>query len=274
MKKILNKKVHKFIDEAGDPNFYGKGGTVIVGQEGVSLCFCLGMVDFKNTNLDEVRILIEKKAQEISNFQYYQNIPSVKKRIAKYGKFIFHAKHDLPEIRKEFFDLIKGIKFSTQVMVGRKIPDLFIKKHNKSENEFYADLLGHLIKDKLKQKLVLNIASRGKTTNDINLNLAIKKAKDRKSNTEDCQIVFNVQPYDEEPLLSIVDYVLWAIQRVFEKGEIRFYEYIFEKFVTIIDLYDLENFNQTNSSGKKQWKNYYNKLNKLTIDNKIDPSSS
>ena len=44
----MKNKIHKFIDEAGDPNFFGKGGVVIIGQEGVSKTFSLGMVSIKN----------------------------------------------------------------------------------------------------------------------------------------------------------------------------------------------------------------------------------
>ena len=32
----------RFLDETGDTTFFGKGRVPILGQEGVSLCFCLG----------------------------------------------------------------------------------------------------------------------------------------------------------------------------------------------------------------------------------------
>ena len=35
---------HRFLDETGDTTFYGKGRKLIVGQDGVSLSFGLGMV--------------------------------------------------------------------------------------------------------------------------------------------------------------------------------------------------------------------------------------
>ena len=38
---------HRFLDEAGDTTFYGKGKVPIIGQDGVSLCFIIGMVKFK-----------------------------------------------------------------------------------------------------------------------------------------------------------------------------------------------------------------------------------
>jgi hypothetical protein len=35
---------HRFIDEVGDTTFFGKGGVTILGQEGVSLAFGIGLV--------------------------------------------------------------------------------------------------------------------------------------------------------------------------------------------------------------------------------------
>ena len=34
MKEAEQKAVYFFVDESGDPNFYGKGGDIIVGKPG------------------------------------------------------------------------------------------------------------------------------------------------------------------------------------------------------------------------------------------------
>jgi hypothetical protein len=41
--------------------------------------------------------------------------------------------------------------------------------------------------------------------------------------------IFNIQSPIEEPLLSAADYFCWAIQRVFERGELRCYEFLIDK---------------------------------------------
>jgi hypothetical protein len=280
-----NTTIHKFIDEAGDPNYFGKGGINIIGTDGVSNTFSLGMVtitkgSIKNPNeVNVIRRKIDLLASRIQSSAFYKDIPSVQKRIQKYGKFVFHAKDDLPEIRKEFLDLLLDIRFSFQCVVARKIPSLFVNKHNKNENELYADLLSHLLKDKVHKKLVLNIAQLGKSTNEVNLEKAVKKAttkfmqKNKIENLE-CNIVYNVQSYANEPILSIADYCLWTVQRVFEKGEDRFYNYLIEKDFQIFDIYDFSAYNQIDQLGKKKWSNYYNKKNPLTKGNKVSPSSS
>lgn len=64
-----------------------------------------------------------------------------------------------------------------------------------------------------------------------------------------------------EPILAIVDYALWTVQRVFEKGETRFYDALQAKLPTIIDLYDTVNYGN--------YKNYYGPRNPLTKENKV-----
>lgn len=51
-----------------------------------------------------------------------------------------------------------------------------------------------------------------------------------------CEIVLS----KETPELSIVDYLLWALQRNILKGESRFYKALIDKYTLIIDLYDNE----------------------------------
>lgn len=257
---------HYFFDEAGDTSFYGRNRKNIIGSEGVSHTFLLGMLSFK-TPLSEIREQIVDLQKQIGNSAYYKNVPSVRNRILKNG-FFFHAKNDLPEIRKEFFDLILQFDCSFQAVVGRKILSVFEDKHHNKEKEFYADLLSHLLKDKLHKypRIVLNIAERGSSTALHNLEIGLAKAKHRhhkkfanpKSITK---VVFNVENYQCEPLLAVVDYLCWAVQRVFEKGETRFYEYICSKIGLVVDLYDRKNYDQ--------WKNYYTSENPLTEKNKV-----
>ncbi|SMC55198.1 hypothetical protein [Pedobacter africanus] len=51
-----------------------------------------------------------------------------------------------------------------------------------------------------------------------------------------CEIVLS----KETPELSIVDYLLWALQRNILRGESRFYKALIDKYTLIIDLYDNE----------------------------------
>jgi hypothetical protein len=58
-------------------------------------------------------------------------------------------------------------------------------------------------------------------------------------------------------------YLCCAVQRVFEKGEVRHYNYLSEKIRLVVDLYDRENYEGS--------QNHYDKKNPLTAKNKLGP---
>jgi hypothetical protein len=266
------KDYHRFIDEAGDTTFYLTGKKPGLNTNGVSSVFILGMVKISEP-LEQVRRKISMLQMSIANDPFY-DVPSVRKKKMKNGYYL-HATDDLPEIRKVFFDLIKTIDCSFEAVVGRKSIERFVTRHKEKEEYFYADLLSHLLKNKFTKhhKLVLNISERGKSTKHNNLDLALQKAKQKflakntiqslKTNVE-----FQVKTPTVEPLLNLADYLCWSVQRVFEKGEIRYYNLIREKISLVIDLYDQEKIN----SQEGKWRNHYdNKNNPLTEKNKISP---
>lgn len=256
---------HRFIDEAGDMTFFGKNKVPILDNEGVSAVFMLGMGHIKQP-LPKVRDLIEGFCREVEKDPFFNQIPSIQKRINS-GGFYLHAKDDPPELRYKFLTfLMENVSFSVQIVAGRKNLTRFTSKHNSSEREFYADLLSHLLKDKGSyEKLVINIAERGSSTKNNNLENALAQAherhKKRKNHTYRAEIKFNVQSYSSDPILAIVDYVLWTVQRVFEKGETRFYDVVRDKIPTIIDLYDTANY--------QNYQNYYSPKHPLTKNNKV-----
>jgi hypothetical protein len=264
-------KIHRFLDEAGDTTFFGKGRVPILGQDGVSRCFGLGMVKFVAPIL-EVRTQVEQLCRAVEADAYLNRIPSVVKRIQS-GGFYFHAKDDAPEVRERLFKWIHATDCSLEMVMGRKIPALFAGKHHGQDSEFYADLLSHLLKTKLKlgQRLVINIAERGKTTRNHVLELAMSKARERFRKKQDLaeissEVVFNVQNPRTEPLLCVPDYLAWTVQRVFERGEMRHYDFMRERISLVVDLYDTEKYEGS--------RNYYTPKRPLTAENKIGPPMS
>jgi hypothetical protein len=261
---------HRFLDEAGDTTFYGKGRVSIVGQQGVSLSFSIGMVRFHG-DLNKLRSAVSALQAEIVADEYLRAIASVARKAASKG-FYFHATDDPPEVRERFFKFIKGIDCTCEVMVARKIPSMFALKHHHQEAEFYADVLSHLLKNKLKlgQKVVLNIAERGASTRNANLQLALTKAVERfekKWSVDEISslVAFNVQNHQTEPLLNVADYLCWSVQRVFEKGETRYYDFLGDKIRVVVDLYD--------SAKYEGSLNYYRGKRRLGAENKISPPS-
>lgn len=270
----MNKKEHhRFIDEAGDTTFFGKYNKPLVGTEGVSKTFILGMLKVKEP-LEEFRQKVLTLQNNISNNPLYQ-VPSLLSAKKKHGGYFLHAKNDIGEIRKEVFDFILNSNVSFEAVVSTKDYIRFERKYSRMENYIYADTLSFLLKNKLfsNQKLVLNIAERGSSTKNQNLDLALKKAKQRiQSNPKNkgkeltTEVKFNIQSPHTEPILNIADYFCWVVQRVFERGELRYYNYIKDKISTVIDIHDSNNY--------ENYKNYYDKKNPLTNKNKKDPPQS
>lgn len=262
---------HRFIDEVGDSAFFGAGKVPILGQEGVSRTFGMGIVRIDRP-LNDVRKEIRDLQGAIENDPLLNSIPSVLKRSQR-GGFFFHASKDTPDVRTVLLHYLKDLPCEAEVVMARKIPELFAQKHHGNDDEFYADLLSHLIKSRLKKpcRLVLNIAERGSSTRSHILDHALAKALGRASrkwgDLLPCKVVFNVQTPLTEPLLAVADYLAWAVQRVFERGETRYYDYLQDKIRLVVDLYD-----STRYEGNK---NYYDhKRNPLTAANKIGPSST
>ena len=263
---------HRFLDEMGNPTFFGKGKQCIIGHEGVSLAFGMGIAKIERP-LAEVRKEIQALQQQVVNDALLNTLPSVVKRVNK-GGFFFHACKDTPDVRTVFLHYLRELPCSIEVVVARKIPALFVKKHHGQEDEFYADLLAHLIKSRLKKahRLVLNVAARGSSTRSKVLDEALIKAMGRAGRKwgEDqlqAKVVFNVQTPLTEPLLCVPDYLNWAVQRVFERGETRFYDYLKDKIRLVVDLYD-----QTSYAGSG---NYYDpKRHPLTAQNKLSPPTT
>lgn len=265
--------VHRFIDEVGDTTFYGKGGgkQVILGQEGVSLVFGMSIVKFSRP-FAEIRSEITALQKQVEGDPLLNTIPSVTKRMGK-GGFFFHACKDSDDVRAVFLRYLRDLACEAEIVIARKIHSLFIHKHHGKDDEFYADVLSHLIKNRLKQprRIVLNIAERGSSTRAKVLDDALAKASGRAgrrwgANELKSEVVFNVQTPLREPLLAVPDYLGWAVQRVFEKGQTRYYDYLRERIRLVVDLYDSEKY-----AGNK---NYYDQRNPLTAQNKIGPSAT
>jgi hypothetical protein len=260
--------IHRFLDETGDTTFYGKGRKLIIGQEGVSLCFGLGIVRIDRP-LREVQEEVKALQKQVEADPLLDTIPSVQKRIAS-GGFYFHACKDSPDVRSVILHYIRDLACEAEIVIARKIPPLFEKQHHRREEEFYGDLLAHLVKNRLKRAgtLVLNVAQRGSSTREKVLIEALKLATTRaakKWGEENLKTttVFNIQNPRTEPLLTISDYLCWAVQRVFEKGEVRHYNYLMEKIRLVVDLYDRDKY--------EGYRNYYDRKNPLTAENKIGP---
>lgn len=105
-------------------------------------------------------------------------------------------------------------------------------------------MLSHLLHHKLEDddcKHIFVISQRGNTTRLANLENGLKKAVEILKNNnpkavQKSQVIFDVMNPQQEPLLNLADYICWTVQRKYEKGEERFYNYLKEKIISITEI--------------------------------------
>ena len=252
-------KTYFFVDEAGDAVFYDKRGNVIVGKEGCSKILLLGFV--KTENPQGLRGAVLKLRDEIKADKYLEKIPSIRKTLQS-----FHAKDDCPEVREKFFKLIVGLDFKAEFFVARKVEGLFLKRHQGKESLFYDDLVMKLFENKLhtSEQNIIYFANRGNRKRQEPLEHAVMSAaltfEAKWGRKIDSDIKIFPQTPKGEPCLQIADYMNWAVQRAFIRGEERYLKFIEEKISYLVDIYDFG----------KYPNNFYNKKNRFEI-NKISP---
>lgn len=230
-----------FVDESGDPAFYGKGGRVIVGEEGCSRVFILGFVE--TADPEPIAAALGSLRESIRANEYLRPVPSVRKSIQA-----FHAKDDCPEVRMLVCEQLAKLEFKAQVVVARKREPQFRTRYQGSQDRFYDDLVSRLFENRLHrmQKNHITFARRGNKARQHALRQAIEEGVLRFKKKWDVEVATSIhvetsQPV-QEPLLQVVDYANWAVYRAYERGEMRYFEYLREKFSLVLDLFDRERY--------------------------------
>lgn len=239
MKQAEDKPRWFFVDEAGDPSFYGKGKQVIVGNEGCSRTFSVGFL--RTYDPQAIRSKLADVRLEILNDRYFKDIPSIVKT-----QRAFHAKDDCPEVRKLVFSALDKMDFGVQVIVARKKEPFFRSMHGGSQDRFYSDLVSRLFSRALHlaHENTIVFARRGNKAKQHSLRTAVQSGTDkfRKKFQGSTVTTVNIETSQpaQEPALQAVDYALWSVQRAFEKGEMRYFEYMRDKIELLWDLHDIE----------------------------------
>lgn len=237
MKKPYDKLWSYFVDEAGDPVFYNAKGKLIVGQEGCSKTLIIGYI--RSINPEPIRVALEAVKSQIQKDKYLAGIPSVSKSLQ-----YFHAKDDCPEVRHMVYQAISTLKFKSEFIVGRKEEERFRKSHLGRESVFYNDLVTQLFSTRMhvSQASKIYFAVRGNKLRQAPLSEAIQSAKLNFERLYETKVHSVVDVYPQtmtgEPCLQVADYMLWALQRAYTKGDMRYYNFIKDKVSFIWDIYD------------------------------------
>lgn len=260
---------HYFVDEAGDSTLFNRRGKVIVGTPGCSRFFILGLLEVP----DPIRMKadLEKLRSTLLADVYFKNVPSMQ-REARKTAVAFHAKDDLPEVRREVFALLKnspGLRFFAVVTDKMRVLE-YVRQRNMRDssyryhpNEVYDYLVRRLFRDRLHKADVYNIyfAKRGKADRTESLVKALERARERFYEkwgiVSNAAVRISVGTPEQYAGLQAVDYFLWALQRLYERGEDRYLVYLWDAVKLIHDIDDTR---------RHKYGEYYNKNNPLTAE--------
>jgi deoxyribodipyrimidine photolyase len=243
----MSKTAHFFVDEAGDLNLFGRRGKSLLGTEGVSWCFMVGLTHI--TAPDILESELEALRRELLADRYLQAIPSMRPEARKTA-ICFHAKDDCPEVRREVFRTLARHEIKVQVGIRRKnvLMEEARAKQSKggtwNANTVYDDIVKTLFKRALHRadSNIVVFARRGKSSRKEALRNAIQKAqlnfqRDTGEASDRPTQVIPSTP-SETAGLQATDHFLWALQRMYEREEDRYFEFLREHYRLIMDFDD------------------------------------
>lgn len=239
-----------FVDEGGDGTLFAGKGKVIVNTPGCSRFFMLGLLDVADpvslqTAFDDLRL-------RLVNDPYFKDVPSMQASDRKTA-LAFHAKDDLPEVRKEVFAQLRemdGLRFFAVVTDKMSVLE-YVRQQNERNpvyryqpNELYDFLARRLFKDRLHQDggYEITFSKRGKSDRTSALKNALEAARQRFATQWDISSAAPMNVMAGTPLthagLQAVDYFTWALQRLYEMGEDRYVTYLWSAFRLVQDIDD------------------------------------
>ncbi len=262
-----------FVDEAGDANLFDARGRCIVGKQGCSRFFILGLIDLPNPDA-LARDVHELRARLLAD-RYFKGVPSMQPEHNKTAH-AFHAKDDLPEVRREVFALLQRHPVTFFAVVREKIRVMdYVRQRNErapghrySPNELYDNLVRRLFRDRLHKDDAYNIhfARRGKSDRTEALAAALEAARTRFAEkwgiTSDAPLHVTASSPKRSPGLQAADYFLWALQRAYERREDRYLQLLWPAVALIHSVDDTR---------RARYGEYYTQRNPLRIG---DPKKS
>lgn len=231
---------HYYVDEAGDPVLFDARGNALPGQEGCSKYFILGVLDVPDPQA--LAADMETLRAQLLSDPYFDGVPSMQPERKKTAQ-AFHAKDDLPEVRREVFRVLMrhDVRFFAVVRNKLRVLD-YVRQRNQNDvsyryrpNELYDTLVSRLFKDRLHLTPEVNVcfAERGKSDRTAALGQALETARQRfnvkwQRSTQALIRTRQSSPARDVPLQA-ADYFLWALQRHFERQESRYIEMLWPK---------------------------------------------
>jgi hypothetical protein len=183
---------------------------------------------------------------------------------------LFHAKDDAPEVRLEVYRLLSRHHFKAIAAVKDKQKVLHYALNRRAAdsgyrynpNELYDFLARRIFRENLHlaKSCEICFAIRGNkprtTALGTSLEIAQRKFMD-KHGIQQASTLSIVPKYSrDDPCLQAVDYLLWALQRLYELREDRYFETMKDFYSLIIDIDDTR---------RHEYGEYFNQGNPLNL---------
>ncbi|HUY32787.1 MAG TPA: DUF3800 domain-containing protein [Pirellulales bacterium] len=240
---------YHFVDEAGTPTLFARRRKPIVGLEGCSNYFILGSLEVDEPqSLDQQ--LHELRLRLLAD-PYFKGVPSMQPERGRTA-ILLHAKDDPPEVRYEVFKLLatQSVRFRAVIRDKHQLLHEVAERNRAdpayrySENELYDTLVSDLFKwgfhtaDQIK----IRFAKRGKSDRTAALTKALDHARAQYERNfgvagHAAVEILPGRPQDSG-CLQAVDYFLWALQRLYEQEEERFWGIMRSKATLVHDMDD------------------------------------
>lgn len=266
-----------FVDEAGDPALFAKGGKVVAARDGCSRFFIEGKLECRD--VDALADDLNRLRAELLTDPYFKSVPSLdpaRRRTA----VNFHAKDDPAEVRFLVFKLLARHELRFVAVVRDKLKLLdYATQRRRIEPTYRYNPNGHELYDELTRRLFSRLhgygehrvvfAQRGHKPRT----RAFMEAIEHEDNELEASMGL-IRPKPTEVVcgfpkdhagLQAVDYYLWALQRFYERGEARYLEYIWPQTLEIIDLDALPKKKRGRPAGEFT---VFNKEHPLTLESR------
>lgn len=147
-----------FVDEAGDPTLFGKGGKVVAATEGCSRFFIAGKLECRD--VDALTADLELLRKDLVADPFFKDVPSLdpaRKRTAVH----FHAKDDPPEVRFMVYKLLAlhDLRFVAVVRDKLRLVDYALQRR-RIDPAYRYDPTGHELYDELTRHLFSRLHGR------------------------------------------------------------------------------------------------------------------
>jgi hypothetical protein len=256
-----------YVDEAGDATLFAPKGKVVVGSEGCSRYFILGVLDIADP--DALNTEMEVLRAYLLADPYFKKVPSMQLEGHKTA-LAFHAKDDVPEVRREVFTLLMKYDLRFFAVVRNKLKVVeYVRQRNENDpayrynpNELYDYMVRRLFRNLLHKDdgYEIYFSKRGKEDRTAALKQALDKARERFAFQWGIQSAAPITVYPRIPSgcggLQAVDYFMWSLQRFYERREERYMELLWPAFNLVHDLDDTR---------KNPYGRYYTQKKPLTL---------